>query len=271
MERRAILVKAWFAYLPLFSVGLLFAYAIQVYVYYRDLGGSVSALEAVGIAAVDIALWLLLSPAVVALYTQLAGKWRTSIRIAVQVPSAIFFATAHIMLDGLVNELGSGPFYGSFVSFVEIFFPSKLFVNLGFYLVIVLFCVVVDYRQRLAGLTARLERRKDQPQHITLHDGHRRIRMPLSEILWFEAINNYVGVHTLGGTEIARETLTRLHTLLPEEEFARVHRGAIVNLKQTREWKPLGRGDGQLTLTDGSTVRVSRRYRAAIEGWLHDL
>ena len=74
MERRAILFRAWLGYLPLFSAGLISAYAIQVYVYYRDLGGNVSALEAVGIAAVDIALWLLLSPAVVALYTQLAGK-----------------------------------------------------------------------------------------------------------------------------------------------------------------------------------------------------
>ena len=46
MERRTILFKAWLGYMPLFSVGLILAYAIQVYVYYRDLGGSVSALEA---------------------------------------------------------------------------------------------------------------------------------------------------------------------------------------------------------------------------------
>ena len=72
MERRTVLFKAWLGYMPLFSVGLILAYAIQVYFYYRDLGGSVSALEAVGIAAVDIALWLLLSPAIVAPYTQLA-------------------------------------------------------------------------------------------------------------------------------------------------------------------------------------------------------
>ena len=206
-----------------------------------------------------------------ALYTQLTGKWRTSIQIAVQIPAAICFATAHVILDGLVNGLVSGPFYGSFISFVEIFFPSKLFVNLVFYYVILLFCVVVDYRQRLAGLTAELERGGGSTKHITLHDGHRRIRMPLSEILWFEAINNYVGVHTVGGTEIARETLTRLQALLPEEEFARVHRSAIVKLTQTMEWQPLGRGDGRLTLSDGSIVRVSRRYRAAIEGWLREL
>ncbi len=36
MERRTILFKAWLGYMPLFSVGLILAYAIQVYVYYRD-------------------------------------------------------------------------------------------------------------------------------------------------------------------------------------------------------------------------------------------
>ena len=270
MERRALLLKAWLGYAPAVSAGLVIAYAIQVYAYYRDLGGSVSALDAVGIAAVDIALWLLLSPAVVVLYTELAGKWPASIQIAVQIPAAFLFAALHVLLDGLVNVVVPGTFFGSYTEFMQIFFGAKLFVNVAFYLIIVLVCTAIDYRLRLAGLEAQLSSSEKQQQDLMLHDGHRRIRVPLTEILWFEAVNNYIGVHTLAGTEIARETLAHLNKLLPGDGFARVHRSAIVNLRQIREWQPLARGDGQLTLSDGSTVRVSRRYRSAIQNWLHD-
>ena len=270
MERRTLLLKAWLGYVPMVTAGLLIAYTFQVYAYYRSLGGSVTIIDSAGIAMVDIALWLILSPLIIALYTELASKFSINVQAIIQFLAALGFAAGHVVLDGLVNVLLPSPFSGSFTDFMEIFLASKLLVNMAFYLIIVLTCATVDYRIRLAGMVARLERHDSKQVDLMLHDGHRRFRVPLAEILWIEAANNYIGVHTLAGTEIARDTLSRVQDLLPTKQFARVHRSAIVGIRHARSWQPLARGDGQLTLADGRMVRVSRRYRCNIQHWLED-
>jgi hypothetical protein len=270
MERRIVLFKAWLGYVPLLFFGLLFAYSIQVYVYYRDLEGAVSLLGAVEIAAIDVALWVFISPLIIALYTELVSKSSIKIQILIQGLAAFGFAAMHVALDGLVNVWLARSFLGSYSEFLNIFLYSKLFMNLAFYSIIVLILVAVDFQNRVAGLVARLEINDRKQVDLMLHDGHRKFRVPLAEILWIEAANNYIGVHTLSGTEIARDTLSRMEGLLPRGQFARVHRGAIVGMGHARQWQPLARGDGQLTLTDGSTVRVSRRFKESIQNWLED-
>ena len=46
--------------------------------------------------------------------------------------------------------------------------------------------------------------------------------------------------------------------------FVRAHRSAIVNIAHVREIEPLTSGDQRLTLSDGTTVKVSRTYRASV-------
>jgi two-component system LytT family response regulator len=52
---------------------------------------------------------------------------------------------------------------------------------------------------------------------------------------------------------------------LDPQQFFRVHRSAIVNLARVREIHPLFRGDCELKLVDGTTVRLSRNRRRDFE------
>lgn len=92
-------------------------------------------------------------------------------------------------------------------------------------------------------------------------DGIRLIRT--DEIDWIAAADNYAELHTGGRSFLTREPLQALEARLGPG-FARVHRGAIVNLDRVRELHPLAAGDQLAVLDGGARVRVSRTYRARL-------
>ena len=59
--------------------------------------------------------------------------------------------------------------------------------------------------------------------------------------------------------------MDQIEARLDSQQFFRVHRSAIVNLSRVREIHPLFRGDCELRLIDGATMRLSRNRRRAFE------
>jgi two-component system LytT family response regulator len=74
----------------------------------------------------------------------------------------------------------------------------------------------------------------------------------------------YARIHGDEGATLVRESLTSLESRLPVGAFRRVHRSALINLRHVMLLAPVAHGDMRLRLSDGSEVRVSRRYRSAI-------
>lgn len=88
-----------------------------------------------------------------------------------------------------------------------------------------------------------------------------RIRvMPVADVEWLEAKDNYVRVHTGAGAGLLRETLTSLHARLDPAVFLRVHRSAVVNVHRIRELRPRTNGDFQIVMTSGAVTTLSRTY-----------
>lgn len=138
------------------------------------------------------------------------------------------------------------------------------------------FADVVDHvRRRLrerayASLAKRLPEalvetaaRGDRRQ-LVVKDGSRTHVVRESDIAWIEAEDYYVRIHVDGRRILARESLRTLEERLDPEVFARIHRSAIVNTRWIRAIEPLASGDQRLVMTDGTTLRVSRTYRAAL-------
>ena len=109
----------------------------------------------------------------------------------------------------------------------------------------------------------------DERPTLLLRDGYRRQVIDVREIGWIESYGNYVKIHAGGEAMLHRETMTTLEKGLASRRFVRVHRNAIVNLGKVAIVGP-GR-DGRLvvTLTDGTRLRVGRRYRPNVAGFLH--
>lgn len=86
-----------------------------------------------------------------------------------------------------------------------------------------------------------------------------------AEIDWVRAADYYVELQCGGVSHLLRESLDEMERQLDPEQFARVHRGAIVNLARVREVHPLFRGGCELKLVDGTVVKLSRDRRAEFE------
>ena len=81
-----------------------------------------------------------------------------------------------------------------------------------------------------------------------------------SAIHWLEADDNYVHVHTAQARYILRRTLADLLMQLGER-FARIHKSTAVNIAEVKTLSPLFKGDHEVHLRSGATLRLSRRYK----------
>lgn len=89
----------------------------------------------------------------------------------------------------------------------------------------------------------------------------RTVLLDVSSIRWIEAADNYVRLHTSDGVHLSRRTMRDLEASLDPGRFARIHRGTIVALGEVRELRPLGDGDQELLLRDGTRLQLTRSYK----------
>jgi len=88
--------------------------------------------------------------------------------------------------------------------------------------------------------------------------------LPVSDIRWIGAEENYVRICTKAETHLLRQTMADLEGKLDPARFARVHRSAIVNLQYVKEVRRESRGDFAVVLVNGQKVPMSRSHHARI-------
>ena len=66
-------------------------------------------------------------------------------------------------------------------------------------------------------------------------DGNRLVRLPAKEILWIEALADYVNIHTKDARHTILATMKSIETKLPVKDFIRIHRSYIVRLDKISE------------------------------------
>lgn len=88
--------------------------------------------------------------------------------------------------------------------------------------------------------------------------------LPVSEIRWIGAEENYVRICTGAETHLLRETMAATEKRLDPSQFLRVHRSAIVNLRFVKEVRTEGKGDFVVHMLNGQKVSMSRSYHSRI-------
>lgn len=92
--------------------------------------------------------------------------------------------------------------------------------------------------------------------------------LPVSEIRWIGAEENYVRICTGTETHLLRETMANLEEKLDPETFLRVHRSSLVNLQYVKEVRTEPNGDFSVIMVSGHKVPMSRGYRSRVSEWL---
>ncbi|MFI4949591.1 MAG: LytR/AlgR family response regulator transcription factor [Caulobacterales bacterium] len=98
--------------------------------------------------------------------------------------------------------------------------------------------------------------------------GGRTVLVDPAQIVLVAAEDNYVSIRVQARAFLHRATLVAVERALRDPNFLRVHRGFLVNLAHVREIVPLDGRRLQLSLSDGSTAPVSRRYRDRVRTYL---
>jgi two-component system LytT family response regulator len=117
----------------------------------------------------------------------------------------------------------------------------------------------------------RAIRAKNLPaQRLVIKSGSRMLFLHPEKIEWVEADKDYVRLHVGKENHLVRETMNDIEKKLESDRFVRVHRSTIVNLDYVKQMQPLPSGEYDISMRDGTQLRLSRGYRARLLDLLRD-
>ncbi len=121
-------------------------------------------------------------------------------------------------------------------------------------------------RRRLTQLLADVRReRPERVERLLVAGADRSVLLPLVRVDRMESARNYIILHAGRETYRIRATLDRLEARVDPRRFVRVSRSAMVNVDRVTELRSWSHGDWIVVLSDGSRLRLSRRYRDRLE------
>lgn len=95
---------------------------------------------------------------------------------------------------------------------------------------------------------------------LIVSDFNKRTTINTKDILFVSANPPYVNIHHKTKLYLHNETLKAILLKLDQRLFVRVHKSTIVNVKMVQSYKSRLNGDYDLTIIDGTEIRLSRIY-----------
>jgi len=85
--------------------------------------------------------------------------------------------------------------------------------------------------------------------------------IPVAQINWLSTAGNYIELHLDNQVILHRVSLSYLEKHLPDDDFIRIHRTAMVRLSQVSEFLTLADGQYAVILKSGDKVNVSQTHK----------
>jgi two-component system, LytTR family, response regulator len=118
-----------------------------------------------------------------------------------------------------------------------------------------------DLQAKLGAMLADMKAGAKQPERIPIKNNGKILFINLIDIDWISSADNYVELHVGSHSYLLRETMNSIAVRLPQEQFVRVSRTAIVNVSRVQELQPLFHGEYSINLKTGAKVTLSRSHR----------
>lgn len=97
-----------------------------------------------------------------------------------------------------------------------------------------------------------------QNQRIVVKNGSKIKIIPVHDVQYLEAADDYVKIHTSEGYFLKNKTMTHFENTLDKQQFVRSHRSYIVNVQQITRIDPYEKDNHVAILRSGVKVPVSR-------------
>jgi len=121
-----------------------------------------------------------------------------------------------------------------------------------------------DDSERMLSLLQSLASPPRTLTRIAVRSAGKTTFVDLQDVLWIQAAENYVQLHTARSRHLVHMTFQSLLGRLDPEVFVRIHRSAIVNVRHIQQIESAGQGDYVLTLDNGYCIESSRTYGETI-------
>jgi len=97
---------------------------------------------------------------------------------------------------------------------------------------------------------------------VVVSEGHKKLTVMVSEIVYLSSNSPYINIHLTSKKFLQNETLKSISAKLNPEQFVRVHKSTIVNIAMVASYSTRLNGDYDLTMKNGTQLRLSRNFAA---------
>ena len=97
-------------------------------------------------------------------------------------------------------------------------------------------------------------------QTITVKEDYTNVHIPLSDIIYVEAMNNYCKIYRTGDTNISsRTSLKSFLEQLPREGFLRVHRSFVISIDKVVSYNRT-----EVRMVGGRSIPIGRQFAGEV-------
>ena len=105
-------------------------------------------------------------------------------------------------------------------------------------------------------------------ERFAVRSGERTSFVPVEEVDWIEAYQNYVRLHAGPTTHLLHVPMNTIETVLDSGRFLRIHRSHIVNLRRIVQLCSIAHGQYVIELKSGQRLQSGRTYGERIRSAL---
>ena len=103
-----------------------------------------------------------------------------------------------------------------------------------------------------------IQKQPDDHLRIVIKDGSSIKIIPIQDVMYLEAYDDYVKVHATEKTHLKKKTLSYYEKTLDQRQFVRIHRSHLIHLSHLNGAEPAGNGRLQVTMSNGAQMISSR-------------
>ena len=100
---------------------------------------------------------------------------------------------------------------------------------------------------------------------LCLQDGKQIFRLSINKILWIEADDDYICIHSTDGEKTIRSTLKSVLTQKANNQLTRIHRSKVINSNHVTSIKKLKNSEYEIELMGGVVLRSGRSYACGVQ------
>ncbi len=114
---------------------------------------------------------------------------------------------------------------------------------------------------------AMLDAMANPPRHLerfAVRSGEHTIFVPVNEVDWIEAFQNYIRIHAGPVTHLLHVPMNTIESVLDSNRFLRIHRSHIVNVRRIARLWSIAHGQYTVELKSGQRLQSGRTYSERI-------